>query len=63
MGLCLVYALFLLYVDTLNLNFVENNFDCVKMDKETTKTIVKLCYKICSNNQSDFQTKGHKDIN
>ena len=33
------------------------------MDKETTKTIVKLCHKIFPNNQSDFQTKGHKDVN
>ena len=61
MGLCLVYALFLLYADTLNLNFVKNNFDCVKMDKETTKAIVKLCYKICPNNQI-FKLKD-KDIN
>lgn len=33
------------------------------MDNGTTKTTVKLCYKICPNNQSDFQTKGHKDVN
>lgn len=30
------------------------------MDKETTKTIVKLCHKIFPNNQSDFQTKGQR---